>query len=91
MTKAAKKAVTRVKKLSRKVASKTEVKKTTKKKNARAKPVKAATRSFVQSARMGAVAAAETGKGLIKRAIDTVVEVAKPLIPDSTGEKPKGD
>ena len=92
LARAAQKTVKAVKNVTRKVsAKKLAVKKPAKKKTNRPKTVKATARSFVQSARVGAAAAAETGKGLIKRAIDTVVEVAKPLIPESTNDKPKDD
>ena len=92
MTRAAKKTVKAVKKVARKVAAKkVVVKKTAKKKSSRVKPVKVTARSLVQSARQGAAAAAETGKDMIKRAIDTVAEVAKPLLPDSTSDQPKED
>ena len=92
VTRAAKKTVKTVKKVARKVAAKkVAIKKTAKKKTTRLKTVKATSRSLMQSARVGAAAAAETGKEMIKRAIDTVAEAARPLIPDSTSDKPKED
>jgi hypothetical protein len=88
MPKGAKKITRAVKTSSKKVASK---KLAAKRKSTGAKNVKTTTRSLVQSARIGAATAAETGKGIIRRAIDAVAEVAAPLLPGSASDKPKED
>jgi hypothetical protein len=95
-SKAAKKITRPVKKVTkkatRKVApKKVAAKKIAKKKRAGVKTVRTTAGSLVQSARVHAAAAAEAGKDMMKRAIDAVAEVAAPLIPGSTGDKPKDD
>ena len=70
---------------------KVSVKKVAKGKSRRIAVAKKAVRRVVKSAGETAATATETGKGLVRRAVDAITQAAAPLIPGNATEKPKID
>ena len=66
-------------------------KKVAKRQSRRIAAAKKTVRGAVKSAGETATAATETGKGLVRRAVDAIAQAAAPLIPGNATEKPKID
>ena len=76
------------KKAKRPAKRKASAKKVGKKLSSTGKAAKKTARSVVKSARKKTAAAKKAGKGIIRRAIKAITDVAAPLLPGSTPEKP---
>ena len=70
---------------------KVSARKVAKKQIRRAKTVGKTVRAAVKSARRKTAAATKAGKGIVRRAVEAIAQVAAPLLPGSTDEKPKDD
>ena len=63
--------------------------KVAKKQIRKAKTVGKTVRAVVKSARRKTTAATKAGKGIVRRAVEAIAQVAAPLLPGSTDDKPK--
>jgi hypothetical protein len=73
------------------VKKKVGAKKSAKKKTFTVKGVKKTARAAVKSVRQTTTAAQKAGKGIVRRAVEAVANVAAPLLPGGGDEKPKAD
>lgn len=87
--KTATKNVAAKKPLKKAAKKKVGVKKFAKKQSSTVRAVKKTARAFVKSARRKTTASKKAGKGLVRRAVEAIAQVAAPLMPGSEPGKPK--
>jgi hypothetical protein len=75
----------------RPATKKVSAKKSGKKNTSRVKAVKKTARAAVKSVRQTTAAAKKAGKGIVRRAVEAVANLAAPLLPGGGDEKPKAD
>ena len=70
---------------------KASAKKVAKKQIRKVKSVRKTTLTAAQVIRRKTIAAKKAGKGIVRRAVEAIAQVAAPLLPGSATEKPEGD